>query len=189
MNNDRRVCEAAYEILKDANHIVTHNGKRFDFKFLQTRLAIHGLPFLDPKLKHTDTKSVSSSNLFMLNNKLDTLAEALTDTKKLEHEGWKMWVKVYNRDPQAMQVMSDYCKQDVITLEKVFHRLKGLSTQIPNHNLFNVAQGKEHCCPNCGSTMLQREGTRPTATKLMIRYSCKNCGKWSQAPSEEARPR
>ena len=46
VNNDRALLEMAYEILHDADAVVTHNGKRFDWRHIQTRLKKNSLPLL-----------------------------------------------------------------------------------------------------------------------------------------------
>src|SRR3990167_7192941 len=92
LNNDKPVCLAAYDILKDADFIVTFNGKKFDWRFLQTRLLYHGLQTL-PQIVHIDVCQESKKHLFMFNNRLNTLAKFLTNTEKHKHSGWDLWVK------------------------------------------------------------------------------------------------
>ena len=48
INDDYMVVKAAYDVLRTADLIVTHNGKRFDQKHLNTRLIKHGFPPLPP---------------------------------------------------------------------------------------------------------------------------------------------
>lgn len=125
INDDYEVVKAAAKILRTADCIVTHNGKRFDWKFLQTRLLFHGLDPL-PEILHIDTCSVAKSNLMSFNNRLNTLAKLLTKMQKQEHEGWGLWVKVMQKNSKAMKEMTVYCKQDVTVLEGIFKKLKPL---------------------------------------------------------------
>lgn len=176
VNDDRPTLKAISEILKDADAVVTHNGKRFDWKFLQTRMLIQKLPFLE-KIAHVDTCSIAKGNLYLFNNRLNTLAQATCHQKKLENGGWKLWVKCgRDKDPKALELMAKYCRKDVSLLEPIFKRLRPLIKNIPNHNLFQVAQGEKHCCPNCGSTKLKSEGTRVKGLKLYRRLYCQSCG-------------
>lgn len=186
VNDDRAVVEAIYEVLKDADCVVTHNGKRFDWKFLQTRLLFHGLPPL-PRIHHVDTCAEAKKNIFVLNNRLNTLAQFFTEDEKLEHDGWKLWVQCHGREKKALKVMEEYCKQDVAVLEKIFLKLRPMITSLPNYNLFNPA--KEMVCPNCGSTRLTGNGYRITRTRRYKRVRCQDCGTSAQLDAREELPR
>jgi len=187
VNNDRRVVEAAYEVLHSADCVISHNGKRFDWKFLQTRLLYHGMTPL-PKMHHVDTCAEAKKNIFALNNRLNTLAQFLTDEEKLEHgEGWKLWIRTYNRDKEAQDLMERYCKQDVLVTEKVFRKLRPMINSLPNFNLFSPL--KEKACPNCGSSRLASNGKRYTATRVYRRYLCHDCKKWSHTDLKDEVPR
>lgn len=186
VNDDYEVVKAAYKVLKTADCIVTHNGKRFDQKHLNTRLARHGFPPLPP-MPHVDTKAIASSKLYLFNNKLDTLGEFLVGERKLEHEGWGLWKKVRQRDKAACKTMEAYCKQDVLLLEKVFRKLRPFANNLPNHNLFSI--GDRKLCPNCGSTRLRSLGWRTTKTQSYRRYQCLDCGSPSRTDVSDHLPR
>lgn len=175
VNDDYAVCKAAYDILKDADEVITHNGKRFDWKFLQTRLAYHGLPTL-PRIKHTDTCQLAKSNLYLYDNKLNTVAEHLGCSQKLAHTGWQMWVDVLNRKKSAQALMSKYCKQDVDVLEEVYHKLRSLSSNAIA--TAKVIQDGVRECPTCGESSLHKAGMRHTKTKSYMRYRCNSCGSY-----------
>lgn len=185
VNDDRVIAKKIYDVLKDADAVVTHNGKRFDWKFLQTRLLKHGYDPL-PNTHHIDTKEVAKRHLFLFNNKLKTVAQLLTDDNKMDHgQGWDLWVKVHQRDEKAMRLMERYCKQDVRVLEKAFEKLKPVINNIPNYNLFYV----DTVCPNCGGTNFRSEGWRVTKTKKYRRLYCKECGTRSRTDATGFKPR
>jgi hypothetical protein len=186
VNDDSEMVKVAYEILKDADAIVTHNGKRFDLKFLQTRLLKYDLPPL-PKIIHIDTCSESKKNLLMFNNRLNTLAKFMTSEEKLENGGWDLWVKVMQRDVKSMELMTKYCKQDVETLGAVFKKLLPMVNGLPNYGMFS-SHDKE-CCPNCGSTRIIGNGQRVTKTAIMKRFVCKDCGTSMSKLSEKRLPK
>ena len=172
VNNDYKICKAAYEILKDADAVVTHNGKRFDWKFLNARLVYHGLPTL-PKMPHVDTCLVSRTKLFLASNRLNDLAKFLGVEEKMENGGWDLWVKVLARQKTAMQTMAQYCKQDVEVLEQCFLRIRGLCDELPNFNLFS---GDSMCCPKCGGHRIKKHGWKYNRTQKYQRYICMPCG-------------
>ena len=186
VNDDRGVCETLYGVIEQADCVITHNGKRFDWKFLQTRLRFHDLPPLPP-IHHVDTCQEAKKHLFVLNNRLNTVARFLTEKEKMEHEGWDLWVSVHGRKPDAMQRMSAYCKQDVVVLEEVFQSLKPLIKTLPNYNLFSPMRAKS--CPVCGSTRLSSNGKRHTSTRSYFRYICQDCKHWTHTDVKDEVPR
>lgn len=186
VNADRAVCEAIAGVLLDADCVVTHNGKRFDWKFLQTRLRYWDLPPL-PQIHHVDTCNEARKHLLIFNNRLNTVARFLTEKEKKEHEGWDLWVKVHARDPVAMQTMTDYCKQDVLVLEDVFREIRPLIGTLPNSNLFSPF--KEKVCPNCGGSRLKSEGKRYSKTRAYRRYICQDCRSWCHTDLKDELPR
>lgn len=186
VNDDYMVVKTAYSVLRNADLIVTHNGKKFDVKHLNTRLIKHGFPPLPP-VAHVDTCAVSKAKLYMFNNRLNTLGDFLVGEEKMEHEGWKLWVKVRKRNPKAMKTMTAYCKQDVLLLEKVFKRLRAHSKEIPNFNLFSISE--RNLCPTCGGTRLRSLGWRFTKTNKYRRYICVDCGAASHTNKKDQMPR
>ncbi len=186
VNDDSAVCRAAYEVLRDADVIVTQNGKSFDWKFLQTRLLKHGLPVL-PKILHLDTKLIAKANLFLFSNSLDAMTEFFeVKERKLDVKKEKgLWRRVSHREPRAQNLMAKYCKQDVAALEALFEKFRPF-VKLPNPR---VIEGKSGGCPHCGGTRLHRRGRACTATGITIRMQCQECGKWSHRAGETGKLR
>lgn len=137
INDDKEVLKAWLKVIEGADVIVTQNGKRFDYKFLNTRLLINKLDVMPSGIAHVDTKQIAKRALFLVGNRLDDLAEATDSPKKHDHgEGWELWTKVSQRDEKAMKTMATYCKQDVKTTEQVFKRLLPFIKEMPNANMW-----------------------------------------------------
>jgi len=186
VNDDRYVLSRVAEILEDADCVVTHNGKRFDWKFLQTRLIKHGMTPLR-RIIHIDTCQESKRSLLMFNNRLNTLAKFMTSEEKLENGGWELWERVLAREEKAMALMSRYCAQDIVTLEAVFKRLRPFMISIPNYNI--VRAGKEFVCPRCASTRIQKRGSYASRSYRAIKIYCRDCDGWSSARCESKEPK
>lgn len=186
VNDDKEVVKAIREVLEDADAVVSHNGKRFDMKYLQTRLLWHKLAPL-PKIPHIDTCQLMKSNAYAFNNRLNTVGELLVDERKLGHEGWELWVKTHNKDLKAMAKMEKYCKQDVNLLEKVFKPLRPFAKNIPNYSLRSM--GTKPICPSCGSTRLRNKGYYHTKTKAYPKYTCKDCLSYFRTDAKDRNPR
>lgn len=186
VNDDSALVEQARDLFLEADAVITHNGKRFDWKFFQTRLVKNGHAPL-PKIPHIDTCSLAKQHLFLFNNKLNTLGKFFLNDEKLENGGWDLWVKVHDRDPDAMELMSKYCKKDVDLLNDVYKIVRPFSALIPNYNLYLTGQTK--VCPSCGSTRLRNVGYRSTKTTTYVRYQCQDCGSWSRTDASDRLPR
>jgi transposase-like protein len=76
-----------------------------------------------------------------------------------------------------MNIMIDYCIQDVVLLEKVH---KALNNHIPAKTHYGVIFGHDRgTCPECGSDELIRNNKVVTASGLTrIQYKCNNCNKY-----------
>lgn len=172
VNDDSAVVMMAYEILKDADVIVTHNGKRFDLPVLNTRLMANGFPPLH-KIVHVDTKNVAK-RLSLYSNALNNVAKFFKLEEKMENGGWDLWCKVQKRDKKAQKTMSEYCAQDVEVLEQVYKKLRPL---LKNAETANYAHRKaERSCNSCGSSNIVGHGTYMRKTGERQRYICNDCG-------------
>lgn len=194
VNDDRPLLRAAYEILKDADAFITQNGKRFDEPVIQTRLLLRDMDTLS-KIRHVDTKLLAKKFSFF-SNSLKYLAEQLTERRKIENEGWRLWTRTHGglprvRDPEAERTMAEYCKGDVEALEAIYLRLRSASTgnnSLPNFNLHQM-NGSENLCPGCGSTRIFKDGIRYNATVSYQRYVCKDCGAKARTDLSNRMPR
>jgi len=191
INDDYTVCKEIYKVLSTADAVVTHNGKKFDWKFLQTRLMYHKFKPLY-KIHHIDTCEVAKRNLYSFNNRLGYLGEWMVGDKKLENGGWNLWVDVSEKKKKAMKLMTDYCKQDVDLLEKIFVELTPLVNNIPNHNLYRTEEQwmeDAKLCPRCGSENMKFNGWRTTSTMKYQRLLCNDCGGSSRTNASGSQPR
>ena len=175
VNDDSALVAVIYDMLKDADAICTHNGKRFDLKVLNTRLAKHGYPPLH-KIPHIDTMVVAKRGLSLYSNSLNNVAKFFGCESKMKHDGWDMWMAMYKRDKRSMKLMSDYCAQDVEVLEQVYMKLRPYmkNSELPDYNVYKDIKG--HMCPNCGSKKLYKNGTRMLKGGRQQRLICNECG-------------
>lgn len=176
--DDSGVVQMAYDMLHDADEIVTHNGKSFDVKVLNTRLMYYGMPPLDPKIKHVDTKIVLKSKLSLYSNSLKEAAKFFGVSDKMHWDDkWATWKRfAFGRDTEADRVTMDmYCKQDVDVLEEIYMKTRSLH----GNASVNKQQWKTDlalACPTCGSDNIHRNGTRRSVKHKYRRYLCNNCG-------------
>lgn len=174
--DDKQMLKAFIKILNEADEIIGHNGDAFDIKWVRTRCIKHNIPMF-PSYQSLDTLKLSRSTFRFNSNKLDYLGEFLDLGRKMHTGGFALWKAIVEENcKDSMKTMVEYCKQDVILLQKVYDKLNPF-TKHKAH--VGVALGGEKCdCPNCGSANVESRGHRYLATGSKNRIMrCKDCSK------------
>lgn len=175
---DLKVCGTLWKIMDRADIIVAHNGDRFDIPLANARFIRHGMQPPAPA-KQVDTFKIAKSAFNLTSNKLDWLGEHLGVGRKVQHDGFDLWVRCMRGDQQSWADMVDYCRGDVVLLEKVWDRIRPWAR---NHPDMSVYMGDPAGCPACLSKNIQRAGKRRTKAGLYQRYKCADCGKhWASS--------
>lgn len=193
-NDDSKVLKEFLQVCKEADAIITQNGKNFDLPFVQTRLLLNDLETL-PETKHADTKKMARK-LKLSSKSLARMGYLFGDQEKTDSGGWSTWVDIYFKDcDKAKRHMEKYCKQDVRTTESVFNKLRQFAkgrNLLPNMNDFRTKKQFEedtNVCPYCGSENIYRNGCHYTATMNYQRIKCKDCGGNSRLDLKDSNPR
>ncbi len=179
--DDYDVVKKLWELFDEADIIVAHNGQAFDTKKATARFLYHNMSPPSP-YKQIDTKLVAKKYFNFNSNKLDDLGRYLKLGRKIEHEGFPLWLKCMEGNKIAWKKMMIYNTQDVLLLEKIYIKFLPYITNHPNYGIYI---NKEHVCPNCGSEHLQRRGYQYTKTNKYQRWQCQECGSWSQSIRSE----
>lgn len=167
------MAEAAYDLLNEADALVSWNGTRFDITHLNRLCLEAGLGEPSPYVNLDLIKTVKSKFRFP-SNKLDYVAQRLGVGAKLSHTGHKLWLDCLAGDDKAWRLMEKYNRQDVAVTEKLYTKLKPWIKNHPNPALYEGSTG----CTNCGSTKLTKQGFARTAVSVYQQYRCNACGKW-----------
>lgn len=190
--DDTVVVKKLHELLSEADIIVGHNVKNYDFPMLNGRALFHKLPVL-PQPRFIDTLVIAKSRFRLNSNKLDYLAKILgLKVRKLEMRK-KDWMEIiyghFARDmdliERKLRKFVTYGSRDVDITTEVFLRLNphALPQHTPNANVF-INDGVARCrVVTCGSDDLKLDGTRSTNAGLYQRYRCKCCGSYGQFPT------
>jgi len=177
-SSDKKMLKRIYTMINEADAVVHYNGTKFDMPTLNKEFLLNDMSPPAP-YKQIDLLRTMRSNFRFPSNKLDYVAQRLGLGSKTGHEGHGLWVRCMNGDPNAWKIMEKYNKQDVVLLEKVYHKVLPWIKSHPNRNVYD---GKdEHLCPNCGSKAIQRRGTARTISGTYQRYQCTDCGTWSRS--------
>ena len=158
-----------------ADQVVFHNGDKFDLPWIFTRCILHGIEFY-PNVATIDT--LKRARKFKFNsNKLDYLSKFLgfgakTDTK------YSMWVDILMKnDKDVLKQMVDYCKNDVVILEKLHNVLDKYFE--PKTHVGIILDKKKTSCAHCASEDTFVSKTRVSAAGTISKcMKCKSCNKY-----------
>lgn len=120
---DKEMVKRFAKIADSADEIIAQNGDNFDIKWLRTRCLYHNI-HISPKFNSLDTLKMARQNFRFNANRLDYMGKFLGYGGKIKTD-YDMWKNILlHNDNKAMTLMVDYCKEDVILLEKVYNRLQ-----------------------------------------------------------------
>lgn len=179
---DKEMMRKFYEVIMDADEIVGHNGDKFDLKWIRTRFLKHGFVGL-PQLKSIDTLKISRKYFRFKSNRLDNIGKELGFGGKYETGGIQLWHDIIQKNSRkAMSKMIEYCKRDVVLLEKVYLKLEGYSTPKTHVGMFG-SDGEKIDCPFCGGKDVKIKDRVVSASGgIKIRMTCKECIKYYLVP-------
>jgi len=165
-----------HEAIDQADVVVTYNGKKYDIPKLNAAFLEAGLGPPQP-YQHIDLYNVIKKTFDWPKMSLEFVSQKLLGTGKVPHEGFDLWVKCMNGDPEAWVKMQEYNKGDVIITEELYDHVR---TWIPNHPnaLLYGEDPSRKACTRCGSEHIQKRGTRVASTRIYQQYQCMDCGGW-----------
>ena len=177
----------AYDLLSEADYVVTWNGDRFDLQWIESECGRLGYgrptPYKSIDLMKVNKKWFKGGQMSM---KLDWTARQWLHDAKLKHGASDLWadIRYGDKDTQlaAQEVMTDYNIQDVVLTEQV------LELYLPWTSI-NLALHMEDDglprCTKCGSLELTKQGKKVTLAAVYQQYRCKDCGSWSRDKRSE----
>jgi DNA polymerase elongation subunit (family B) len=163
----------AWELLNDADIVVTYNGLGFDDKHLAREFLMAGLGPPSP-WQSVDLLKVARQRFKFPSNRLGQVGQSLGIGGKLETGGWKLWQDVLDGDKKARNKFAKYNRQDVFLTESLFRLLAGSGwiKGLPHAGLWS---GDMAACYACGDTNLIPDGIAYTKTTRHVRLACA-CG-------------
>ena len=182
IENDKKILKQIHALLEEADIVVTQNGQAFDRKKLNARFVMQGLKPTH-SYKHIDTMLLAKKHFAFTSNKLAYMTDKLcakykklTDADK-KFPGFELWKECIAGNKAAWREMERYNKQDVLSLEELYHILSPWDKTV-NFNLYTDSD--EVVC-NCGSKDLQKRGFGYNASGKFQKYQCNSCGRYSQS--------
>jgi uncharacterized protein YprB with RNaseH-like and TPR domain/predicted RNA-binding Zn-ribbon protein involved in translation (DUF1610 family) len=175
---DKKMLKEFADVAEDADVVMGHNGKNFDVRHINARVAYHSLRPIDFSMVE-DTLMMTRKKFRIPSHKLDYIAQYFKVGGKLATGGISLWMDVWLRnDKKALRKMIKYCDQDVRLLERVYKRIQPYVDTRINYAAIN---DNDRICPSCGSTKLHKHDKRFISQfKQVQRYRCQSCGKISK---------
>ena len=172
--NDKHIVKRMSDVLMKADAHVTYNGKRFDWRWIQRRRWIHGLPLLRT-LPHIDLMYTARSHLgrgYSLKG-ISMDDPTLKGLAKSPVTG-AQWVKAVAGDERALRYVEVHCDKDVLVLEHEYERMQSV---VWMHPRLNDDRGK---CKFCDGRLIKRGAARTAAVNRPTQYQCVDCKKYQQ---------
>jgi hypothetical protein len=176
VEDDKELLQGIWELLDEADIVVTQNGKSFDQKKLQARFLLNKMQ-PHSSYKHIDTKLIAKKHFAFTSNKLEYMSDKLCQKyKKLKHKefpGFEMWDECMKGNLKAWKEMEVYNKHDVLALEELYNILMPWEGSAVNFNLYT--DDEVNTC-KCGSTSFYKNGFYYTNVGKFQKHKCKQCG-------------
>lgn len=140
-DDDLEVVTSIWRLLDECDVAVAHNGLRFDFPYLNSRFAYHGLGMPSP-YKAVDTCKIAKKYFRFPANSLKELGIYLgIETPKLDTD-FQLWIDCMHGLMGAWDYMVEYNKFDVKLLEEVYLRIRPYDKSHPNLGLYYEEDGQ-----------------------------------------------
>jgi len=177
--DDKNLVKEFSDIVSSADEIIAHNGDKFDYKWLNGRNLIHGLPPI-PKAKTIDTLKLARKHFYFNSNTLDYLSKVLLGEGKMETT-FGLWKDIcLLNDQTALRKMVRYCKKDVELLQRIWEKLREYDAPATHAAVFETGNMSDRwMCPYCGSPDVSLSKTRPTPRGIVQRQmQCGECHRY-----------
>lgn len=175
--NDKLILEKIWKLLDEADVVVGHNALEFDIKKLNARFIKYGMTPPSP-YRIVDTCLSARKHFGFTTNKLGDLGKYLGLGEKIDTGGFKLWKECMKGIKSSWAKMVNYCKQDVVLLEKVYLKLLPYMETHPNCGIYTITDSAK--CPNCGSEKVKKNGFAYSNSGKYQRLICTDCGAWSR---------
>jgi len=163
--------------------LIAHNGDKFDFPIINTRMVYYGLTPPAP-YKTVDTLKTLKKRFRFPSNGLDAVCGYLGLGTKTEHEGFNLWKRVMHHDPAAFAIMEEYNIHDVVLLEELYLYIRAWENTHPS--LAIRTDSEDRLCNACGSSNITMTDNKfYTSVSMFSLYQCDDCGHWHRTRKNE----
>ena len=173
--DDRRLVKDFSKVMEQADSQVTWYGKKFDYRFINTRLLYHDLPPLPP-VKHFDGWEVARYKLKLHSNRLQVVQDFLDLPVSKTPLSFRELARSRSGHIPSLKSIEEHCYADVEVLEQAYLKIRPYAGE--KHFNATLVSDDNDKCPTCGSKNIHRRGLHMAITRLYQRWKCSNCGRW-----------
>lgn len=172
--DDLRILKSISKLLNEADYVIAHNGVKFDFPRINSRLAVNNLLPVTPYMP-IDTCRLARKHFGFLSNKLDDLLSTFGLEGKTS-TGFELWERCINGDNKALKEMEEYNINDVVILEELYKKIRPYVKGLPSVSQSMTGRNGNIACTVCGSENVKFEGHYRTNQNIFRSYRCNDCG-------------
>lgn len=182
--NDKSVTKKIRDVLNQADIVLAQNGKKFDVRRVNNRIAKHEIPIYKP-FAIIDTLLILRDVFGLPSNSLDEACDYFGIGRKVKHPGIEMWIGCMNNDPDSWKLMEKYNRRDVDLCSKLYK--KKLRKWMKSHpNVALLMGGSKSDCNKCGSKNVVKRGLKANHLSIQQQYKCLDCEGWFVRPMKKA---
>lgn len=180
VKDDKAILKPLWDLLNEADIVITQNGQHFDSRKINARFMLHGMTPPKP-YQHIDTYRLVKRVADFTSNKLEYLTSKFCEThKKVDHKkyaGLKLWIECLKGNKDAWNEMKYYNIKDVLSTEELYLKIKAWAPEtMPK--IYPMTKDSD-TCHTCGYTGVMREGRdRIRKSGVYKQNSCPKCGSW-----------
>jgi DNA polymerase elongation subunit (family B) len=181
IDNDKAILGELWNLLDEADVVITQNGEKFDCPRLNARFMLHGMKPPRP-YRHIDTYKLVKKVAAFTSNGLDYLTKKFcTKYKKLSHKkfpGLSLWTECIGGNKQAWAEMRRYNTHDVLSTEEFYMKIRAWAPEsMPTPFLSEKAST---LCKTCGEKgRMTKQGVSIKNKFKYQQWQCQICGKWT----------
>jgi DNA polymerase elongation subunit (family B) len=161
-----------WQLVDEADAMLTYNGKKFDRPRLNTVFALSGFEPPSPTTDIDLYETIRRESQFP-SSSLDYVSKQFGLGGKVPNSGYDLWRRCMLRDPKAWEEMRTYCIGDVMLTEELYFKVLPWIKRHPSL----AAMTGDSLCINCGSDHLIKKGYGYTLSRAYQRLRCADCGK------------
>ncbi len=180
--DDSKILKPLWELLNEADIVLTQNGTKFDAKKINARFMLNGFPPPKPYV-HFDTYRLTKKVASFTSHSLEYLSSKFckrhTKTSHAKYPGKKLWVECSKGNKDAQNEMKKYNIEDVLSTEELYLQIRAWAPDsMPK--VFDMTNSASEC-GTCGYVGTMRLGKPRKAQRHTYQQnSCPKCGSWQR---------